>query len=129
MAKRRRVTEFDSGKLKCKGCLDLDSSNIEEDWCDEFSATCERNAKGRPLRLPTCLAAERDAAPLVDAETLSTWEKLARTGVGYHCANALALACKILRRQNEPTAVGVFVEAPTPERIPVVLFGEGKVRP
>lgn len=61
MSKRKLLIEVDCGKRRCKRCAHVGCG--PEPYCEPFDAECALDAKGRSMRLPACLAAERDAAP------------------------------------------------------------------
>jgi hypothetical protein len=53
--KRRLVIEIDCGAKRCKECM------YSGDGCELFGAERRCDDKVRPLRLPACLDAEREA--------------------------------------------------------------------
>lgn len=79
MANRERfgVFRYTAGDRKCKGCRML--GDPPDPLCDAFGEECDLDAKGRPLRLPACLASELPKVP--SAVATAGWRALAMSMV------------------------------------------------
>ena len=133
MSKRRLMVEVDCGKKRCKRCR-----HVDQDDCELFDAMLQCDERERLLRLPACLAAERDAAPpkvlrrvlITDSDDPAdngVYDLVRATDGPFADCGKVPIAKAV--DHVHPWPVGRFVDAPTPERIPVVLWGQGKVRP